>query len=96
MTACNTISMLIALNCRIVSPKCFIKSLIDLDCPILMWNRLVRLCFLLIEHIYWVTNFSDNARKEVIVLGRRRWNQYIVGLTRLDGNTFHRRASFPF
>ena len=94
LTSYITVSMLTAPSCRITAPKHFIKSLIGLDRLILMWNRLVTLCFLLIEHIYWVTNFLDKEWKEIVELGGRRSNQDMAGLARLDGNTSHMRVSF--
>ena len=51
-TPCKIISGLTASSWRIVSPKRFIKSLMDLDLPIRKWKRLVTLYFLLTEHMY--------------------------------------------
>ena len=89
------LSVLTTSSYRIAALKCFIMSLIDSDCSVLTWNILVTLCFLLIDHIYRVTNFSDKARTKVIELGGRWWNHDKAGPTRLDGNTLHKRASLP-
>ena len=76
-----------------MAPKFFIKSLMDSDHPIRKCKRLVTLCFLLTEHIYLVTNFSDKHWKEVIVFGDKWWNHDKAGPARLDGKTLHSRAS---
>ena len=58
-------------------------------------SHVKRHCFRRIEHIYRETNFSNNKQKDVIELGVRLWNHHKAGPAKLDGNTFHRRASFP-
>ena len=39
--------------------------------------------------------FSDNRRKDVTKFVARQWNHERAGPAKLDGNTLHRRASFP-
>ena len=68
-TACRIVSRLTASSWRIAAPKRFIKSLMNSDCPIRTWKRLVTLCFLLTEHMYLGTNFSNRHQKEVTVFG---------------------------
>ena len=70
-TAYSIVFVLSASSCRIAASKRFIKSLIDSDRLILMWNRPMTLCFLLIEHMYKITNFSYKTQKDVIVVGGR-------------------------
>ena len=50
-------------------------------------------CFLLTEHMYSMTNFSNRQRNEVTVFGDKRWNHDKVGPARLERKTLHSRAS---
>ena len=84
--------MLTVSSYMISALKRFIKYLIDLYRPPQV-ELLATLRFLLIKHIYWVTNFSDKVRKEVTELGEGRWNQDRASPAKQDGNVLHMRAS---